>query len=367
MKAHPYIGLKDYQMWKKSFGPNAIGGLDPVSSARFIITPETKIVAAGSCFAQHLARHIKKRGFNFVEEEKSHPIFWTSSKWPESQPGAFNYGNFSARYGNIYTARQLRQLIERAYGRFSPESKVWQRPDGRYVDPFRPQVEPDGFVTERELELDRAYHLAAVQRAIETADVFVFTMGLTETWMDRRDGAVFPVAPGVAGGVFDPSIHKFTNFSVENTVKDMTSAIQTMREINPTVRVLLTVSPVPLNATYEPRHVLQSTVYSKSVLRVAAQELYKAFDFVDYFPSYEIITSPHCGGKYFDADMRSIKEIGVEHVMGVFFKNYTNDVISPKVQEDAAVKEAEARERRMDKIVEVLCDEEAIDNEPATN
>lgn len=359
MKEHPYTGLPDYQFWKRSFGQGFIGGLDPVSSTRFTIERDTKIVAAGSCFAQHLARHIQKRGFNFLQTEKAHPIF-ASRGWDDAHAGTFNYESFSARYGNVYTARQLRQLIDRAYGRFEPVTSTWKRKDGMFVDPFRPQVEPDGFVSAEEVFLDRKYHLSAVRRAIEEADVFVFTLGLTEAWMDNRDGAVFPVAPGVSGGVYDLDIHEFKNFSVSETTDDMSYSIDQIRQANPAVKILLTVSPVPLNATYEPRHVLQSTVYSKSVLRVAAQEMRNSYDFVDYFPSFEIITSPQCGGKYFASDMRSIEEAGVEHVMNTFFHHYADET-APVMAETPSSPD---RQAEMERLVETLCDEEAIDNGP---
>jgi hypothetical protein len=360
MSPHPYIGLPDFQFWKKSFGPSFIGGLDPVSSVRFTIDRDTKIVAAGSCFAQHVARHIRNRGFNFLQTEKAHPIFEKRS-WDDAHGETFNYDAFSARYGNVYTSRQLRQLIDRAYGRFNPISDYWVRQDGMIVDPFRPQVEPKGFVSAKEVELDRKHHLAAVRSAIEQADVFVFTLGLTETWIDKRDGAAFPIAPGVVGGKFDPEIHEFKNLTVSDVTADMTYAIEQIRAVNPNVKVLLTVSPVPLNATYEPKHVLQATVYSKSVLRVAAHEMTQTFDFVDYFPSFEIITSPHCGGKYFEADMRSIEEIGVEHVMAVFFNHYAND--GPMIEtKSAQTNPVNERNSEMARLMEVLCDEEAIDN-----
>ena len=58
---------------------------------------------------------------------------------------AQGYGLYSARYGNIYTARQLRQLIDRAYGNFSPVEDIWTQPDGSVLDPFRPSVQPGGF------------------------------------------------------------------------------------------------------------------------------------------------------------------------------------------------------------------------------
>ncbi|TWF49645.1 GSCFA domain-containing protein [Neorhizobium alkalisoli] len=359
-KAHPYIGLPDYQFWKKSFGSNFINGLDPVSSTRFTIDIDTKIVSAGSCFAQHLARHIKKRGFNFLQTEKIHPIFSVTS-WDDANAATFNYESFSARYGNIYTARQLRQLIDRAYDRFSPISAYWQKKDGIFIDPFRPQVEPDGFISIHELDLDRRHHLVAVRNAIEQADVFVFTLGLTEAWVDKRDGAVFPIAPGVAGGVFEPDIHEFKNFNVRETIDDMSYSIDRIRAVNPKIKILLTVSPVPLNATYEQRHVLQSTVYSKSVLRVAAEEMRNTYDFVDYFPSFEIITSPQCGGQYFANDMRSIEESGVAHVMEVFFSHYAVGETSSSFQQSTATSPAD-RHAEMERLIEILCDEEAIDN-----
>ncbi|MBW6424606.1 GSCFA domain-containing protein [Rhizobium sp. XQZ8] len=360
MKRHPYVDLPDYQFWKKSFGSSSIGGLDPVSSTRFTIGSEDKVVAAGSCFAQHVARHIQMRGFNFHQTEKAHSLF-VRQKWNDAHGGTFNYDTFSARYGNIYTARQLRQLIDRAFGSFVPLSGAWQRHDGAFVDPFRPQVEPDGFISEREVGLDRDYHLAAVRRALTEADVFVFTMGLTEAWADKRDGAVYPIAPGVAGGTFDPEIHEFKNFTVSETIDDMTYSIGRIRSINPDVRILLTVSPVPLNATYEPRHVLQSTVYSKSVLRVAAQHLVDVDPLIDYFPSFEIITAPQNGGKYFGGDMRSVEEAGVQHVMDVFFAHYTR-ATSPIAETQVVAEKAAERQKEMERLSDVLCDEEAIDN-----
>jgi len=88
------------------------------------------------------------------------------------------------------------------------------------------------------------------------------------------------------------------------------------------VKILLTVSPVPLVATYEKRHVLVSNTVSKSVLRVAADEVERAFDNVIYFPSYEIITSPANSGKYYQDDLRRVTDIGIDHVMRVFSKHF---------------------------------------------
>jgi hypothetical protein len=354
-RGHPYVGKPDYQFWKSASGARDVADLDPVSQPSFRIAPEDRVVTAGSCFAQHVARHLVKAGFKHHVTENGHPLIGKAER------DAFNYGVFSARYGNLYTARQLLQLLQRAYGLFTPLEQAWAAAGGAVVDPFRPQIQPKGFIHAEELAADREQHLAAVRTAIEEMDVFVFTLGLTESWRDRRDGAVYPLAPGVAGGTFDEDIHEFHNFDASETASDLNAAFAMIRERNPRVRFLVTVSPVPLNATALPRHVWVSTTYSKAVLRVAAEQVCAAWDNTDYFPSYEIITSPHVRGKYYAADGREVVEAGVEHVMALFLKHYGAAEEEP--QEDASVPPGEDTHlAEMERIVRVLCDEEAISN-----
>ena len=69
----------------------------------------------------------------------------------------------------------------------------------------------------------------------------------------------------------------------------MREFIELLRRVNPKSEVILTVSPVPLFATAVDRHVLVSTTYSKSVLRVAGELLTASFEGVHYFPAYEIV------------------------------------------------------------------------------
>jgi hypothetical protein len=350
---HPYQGRPEFQFWKSAPGAADPAALDPVVGASFRIDPADRVVTAGSCFAQHVARHLTMSGLNHHVTEPGHPML------PPEIRARFNYGVFSARYGNLYTTRQLHQLLLRAYGGFEPADTAWDRPDGRVADPFRPQIQPTGFLSREELALDRRQHLAAVRRAVEEMDVFVFTLGLTEAWEDRRDGAVFPLAPGVAAGRYDPDTHRFHNFGAAEVVEDMNRSIALIREKNPGVRILLTVSPVPLNATALERHVLVSTVYSKAVLRVAAEEICGAWSNVDYFPSFEIITAPQVRGRYVAADARSVLEEGVRHVMRVYFRHY---VAGMAVGQPAAPPPAPADRHleEMGELIQALCDEEAI-------
>jgi len=280
---------------------------------------------------------------------------------------AYHYGTFSARYGNLYTTRQLLQLFERAYGRYAPADEAWPAGGGRWIDPYRPQIQPEGFLSRREFDVDRARHLAAVRRMFEELDVFVFTLGLTEAWCARSDGAVYPVCPGVSGGEFDPERHVFHNFSTAEVGADMLAFIDALRVVNPEARVILTVSPVPLIATAEERHVLVATSYSKSVLRVACEEVCRARSGVAYFPSYEIITGGYTRGAYFAADLRSVTEAGVEHVMRLFLRHCTSGgplSAQHRAELPAASHSPAAPDRHLAenaRLTAVNCDEEALD------
>ena len=57
--------------------------------------------------------------------------------------------------------------------------------------------------------------------ACETLDVFVFTLGPTELWRSREDGAAFPLCPGVLGGDCSPARHEFVNLGVDDVVADI--------------------------------------------------------------------------------------------------------------------------------------------------
>jgi hypothetical protein len=353
MSTHPYAGLPDHAFWARSIARTPISEVDPVVAVPFRLTPNDRIATAGSCFAQHISRCLQGNGFNYLVTEPPHPIF------SEDDARLYNYGTFSARYGNIYTARQLRQLFDRAYGHFAPADDVWAGPDGTLIDPFRPRIQPDGFSSPREFAADRNKHFAAVRRMFEELDVFVFTFGLTEAWASAADGSVFPLCPGVAGGTFDSERHSFHNYGVQETVEDMTAFVTSLRRVNAAARIILTVSPVPLVATAEPRHVLVSTTYSKSVLRVACEMLAGALDDVAYFPSYEIITGNFSRGSYFAPDCRSVTPAGVSHVMRVFLRHYAG-------VESAHVEQVEARTgdsylAEMARIAAVDCDEQVLD------
>ena len=107
----------------------------------------------------------------------------------------FGYDLYSARYGNVYSVRQLLQLVREAAGLWTPANLCWPRGE-RWIDALRPGVEPEGLETADEVLALRAQHLERVRQLLDQLDLFVFTLGLTETWQHRASGTVSPLAPG---------------------------------------------------------------------------------------------------------------------------------------------------------------------------
>ena len=310
-KTHPYTGLPDRAFWKRSFASPCV--LPPERIIR--LDEDDRIVSAGSCFASNLVPWLERWGLQYLRTEKPHNCI---NQMPEN----FGYRNFSAGYGNIYTTRQLLQLYQRALGLFRPQEDRWYE-NGHVIDPFRPGLM---YPAESDVEFDllRNQHLEAVRQAFESATVFVFTLGLTEAWLSKMDGAVYPACPGTIAGEFDASRHVFQNLTVMEIYEDFKDFIGLIHQYNPQLRFILTVSPVPLVATASGENVLMANIYSKSVLRVAAQMLANEFrDCLSYFPAYEIITGPQAPESFFEEDRRNVSTEGVERVMKSLYASTT--------------------------------------------
>jgi hypothetical protein len=107
-----------------------------------------------------------------------------------------------------------------------------------------------------------------------------------------------------------------------------------------------------------------------------AGEILTTHRFVDYFPSYEIITHPAFRGMFFQPNMRGVTQQGVNFVMDQFFGDQTRTfsrsvevhgpygtvetrVIGPdQPLPRKAIETAEAQEDVSD---EILCEEEMLD------
>jgi hypothetical protein len=350
---NPYESLPDNAFWRTGVSSKNALSISGLWRPKHALGKNHKISTAGSCFAQHIGKALSRNGYSWHDAEPAPEGF------DDQLAKDYNYGIFSFRTGNIYTTAALLQWVTWALDLATPPDEVWEK-DGRFYDPFRPAIEPNGFASPDEMFASRQATLKAIRHAIEDTNRFVFTLGLTEAWLNRAGGYTYAMCPGTLAGSYDPELHAFQNYRFVDVLRDLKQAIRHMRAANPALRFLLTVSPVPLTATASGEHVLAATTYSKSVLRAVAGEAAATIQAVDYFPSYEIITAPAFRGMFYEPNLRSVHPAGVDFVMTSFFECLRAS--RPNNTPSKPVKPVVARQPEQDPDDDLVCEEVMLDS-----
>ena len=273
------------------------------------ITSDTTIASAGSCFAQNISRQLQYWGYNYKIE---------MGKTPDTIEDPLHYESDPAQCGNIYNSQSMRAMLERAFGEREPEKiALWQYP--RVIEAFRGRSN----ATELEEYFNGEWteHNRSLKRAMENCEVFILTLGNTEIWTFADDDRPLALSPRNC----DATLMRLKNQTLDETCADLEAFYKLFKKHNPNVKIIATVSPVPLNATFNnDRHVVVANSLSKSTLRVALEYFCNDHpEDVFYFPAYEIVTSG-CRTPW-KTDMRHVSDEAIDKVMKAFQWTFMED------------------------------------------
>ena len=73
MGKNPYSDLPKSAFWKTGVAQENPYAIEGIYKKKFDILASAKIATAGSCFAQHISRHLKKNGYNVLDVEPPPP------------------------------------------------------------------------------------------------------------------------------------------------------------------------------------------------------------------------------------------------------------------------------------------------------
>lgn len=267
-----------------------------------LITKSTRVATMGSCFAHEIKKWLLANRYAFVRTE-------------EGLPGADEGDSGSAHYREVYNTACMAQIVEHAYGRFSPIETHWALDNGWLADPYRRGI---GWPDERSMVNERKAHARAVREVVEQAEVFIATAGLAEVWRRREDKATFFMIP--CKEVFDEAKHECVLTSVSENVENLERFYRVLREHNPMVQLVLSLSPVPMTATFRKMSAVVADTMSKAVLRVAIDEFCRGHPEVIYFPSYEYVM--RLADDPFKEDRRHVKSEVVDRLMRMFMTRF---------------------------------------------
>jgi hypothetical protein len=160
-------------------------------------------------------------------------------------------------------------------------------------------------------------------RAVAEADVVIVTLGYVECWFDRKLGLYLNVTPPAQAIRAEPERFEFRVLSYGDVLEGLEALhALLLRHRTKPLRMLVTVSPVPLLATFREMDVLVANAYSKAVQRAAIEEFVTGREGVDYFPSYEFVTLSSPEVAFGRHDYRHVNQDVINRIMDTVLRAY---------------------------------------------
>lgn len=250
---------------------------------RPLIGPDTKVTAIGSCFAYNISKWLAERNFSVLTDK---------NKADEIDAYIIRFGE-----GMVNTF-VIRQQFEWALEGKTFGEELWH---GYKAEAYG----YDESIREN------------TKAIFDKTDIFILTLGLSEIWYDEVTGGVFWRA--VPQDKYDPSRHKFRVSSVSENKDNIRAIYDLIRKHRPDAKIIFTLSPIPLVATFRDASCITANAVSKAVLRSALDEFLR--DVMDeghayYWPSYEIVLEAFADR--WKPDRRHVKDEILHYIMSLF-------------------------------------------------
>jgi GSCFA family len=282
----------------------------PEIGPKFKLRPQDKFYAIGSCFARGIEHMLVQRR---IAVESVAPEFVNLQPVNKEVTGL----GFTNKYNTFSMLNELRWALDPEA--VFPIDSIVQVTESTWFDPhITPTLELAGL----QETLDRRAMMQTVSKRIANCRAVIITLGLVEVWRDCEVDVYTNSTPARSVLKTQPKRYEFhlTSFAQNWANLEAIHALLT-RYCHPEVRIVITVSPVPLMATFSKMDVVVANTYGKSLLRAVAQEWAAGHVNVDYFPSYEIVQNSNRAAVW-ERDLRHVTGAGVQHIMELFLRNY---------------------------------------------
>lgn len=284
----------------------------PSGKPSFRIKDTDKVFTIGSCFARNVEAALIDVGMDVTSNETNLGAVGESL-------------GFAANFFNKYSIHSIYNDLKWALepDTYPGDDVIYEMPqDGLYADLQLGMSKLEFPLAD--IRDFRARYLDVMARVVD-ADVVIVTLGYVETWYDTKLGIYLNTSPPQPLIKAQPDRFQFRVLSytdVLNALRDLHGLLRKHR--TKPLKMLLTVSPVPLLSTFRDMDVLVANTYSKSVQRAAIDEFIADAEGVDYFPSYEFVMLSNPTIAWSRGDYRHVSPDLVARIMSNVITQYVD-------------------------------------------
>lgn len=226
-----------------------------------------RVFCIGSCFARNVEAALRMCGI-VVESAPDDGFI---------KPGAYN----------IYNTHSMLNELRWAFDPAAPfNDELFLKTNNGFVDPH----------TNTTASPDREGCRRVRQKIIDTTrkardcSVVILTLGLVEAWYDTAHGTYINMTPPRSATLAQPGRFEVRRLGFQDNYAALEQILALIKaHISPATQLILTVSPVPFQATFFGDDVVVANGYSKSTLRTVAQEYAGNDPLVQYIPIYDSV------------------------------------------------------------------------------
>lgn len=244
----------------------------------FRLTPSSRVVALGSCFADVLGNRLMQNKVRTTLNP----------------------------FGTLFQPLALVNLLEKALRGDGPDERLFLERDGRWVS-FEAHSAVWGRTPEDLSDVFRE-KLQTLRADLLAADVLLLTLGTAWAWRLTEPPAYVANNHQQPAARFERDL-----LSVKDVCKAFAAVYDALKTGNRKLKTILTVSPVRHG-----RDGLMDNAVSKSVLRAACHYLTVDFPEVSYFPAYELLLDDLRDYRFYAPDGLHPSEVAQDYIFGKF-------------------------------------------------
>lgn len=309
-----YATTKDnaYSRWpvRSPTGNRLFPACAPHVEPNFQLPRGTRVFAIGSCFARNIEEYLVRLGIDVA----SYNI-----EFPQAEMGTRSRRNdLIVKYTPPSILQELRFALDGSCDKDEQFKYIVDLKDGSSVDLNLPSWYS---AVPRDRAIQRRKQINALFAEIRHCNVVIITLGLIECWHDNVTGGYICESPSPALIAEYPDRFAFKQLRYDEALRTTQASIDLIKSVNPSARIILTTSPVPLGRTFTADDIIVANTYSKSMLRTVAGELAAAADGIDYYPSYEMVMFSDNQASWSN-NLRQVNDAKVGEVVLSFIAKY---------------------------------------------